>query len=120
MYSPLLIFVWQMRSRSVTREGSFWEGHCNSSSKNEEGEEAILELVECLLRSSEGGQSFFSCSVGLPFIEVKQCDGNDGDWKHHSVRTTSQQMKLEWHGSKTLRKKRSGSTNSIIKICKCY
>lgn len=86
VYSPLLMFVWQMRSRSVTREGSFWVGHCKSSSKNEEGKEAILELVECLLRSSEVGQSFFCCSVGLPFIEVKQCDGNDGDWKHHCVR----------------------------------
>lgn len=60
VYSPLLMFVWQMRSRSVTREGSFWEeGHCNSSNKNEEGEEAILELVEYLLHSSEVGQSFF-------------------------------------------------------------
>lgn len=40
------LFVWQMRSRIVTREGSFWEeGHCKSSSKNEEGEEAILELL---------------------------------------------------------------------------
>lgn len=59
MVSPLLMFVWQMRSRCVTREGGFWEGHCNSCSKNEEGEEAILELVECLLRSSEVGQSVF-------------------------------------------------------------
>lgn len=91
-----------MRSRSVTREGSFWEeGHCNSScEEEEEGEEAILERVKCLLRSSEVGQSFFfffPCSVRLPFIEVKQCDGNDGDWERHCVRTTSQQM--NWNGT---------------------
>lgn len=41
VHSPLLMFVWQMRSRSVTREGSFWEeGHCNSCSKNGEGAKA--------------------------------------------------------------------------------